>query len=578
MTSSGFSISAHDNALITKFKGNGWALTCSTASQNELTAILGDKVSAVNDDKAPDPAEPPLPEYEPDWADTVFERSRGWKAEDGFAPLWLIKATEGAECALFQLPAPDHRWVVKFAGKLLEPFDYRKAGWKELHEIMQHGCLLDRADLLLSQSEKPKADAALTTLADLGRETGDLLRRAELLRPVNNSSSGNGEHAEDIGYSVSGTRLHGLDSQTAEGKIVPDQWRSCADDFNVSLRDRLDRVFNTIKRKDELAAAVIRKSVRLRNGQWSFNDSVQWTTSLGEIPYDATMVLDGKNWEIEHPDSSVPLIVPDSVGMRAIARILMCNNIPCPCALIDDGQLLNEFLSRPHHHKYFEAIYRRPKVTCSDPENGEVERAICAAMRLKPEWWYFADHIIGENSELHTVCQLPIGKVTLTRADALEGVRNLIKKQRAKLFFCGEPSPQFKRILTDIEAGIEFARKQEKLLEQVQPKSEEFLGKIQKAIYRTQTQLENMGDWTTRYDLLADHLSRYIRGGIVFQYTGPYRWKIEGLAEIPDTLDLADDHVQFKHTKIAKLKRKAKARMQAMHSLNLSEAAAAGSL
>jgi len=215
---------------------------------------------------------------------------------------------------------------------------------------------------------------------------------------------------------------------------------------------------------------------------------------------------------------------------------------------------------------------------CSDPENGEVERAICAAMRLKPERWYFADHIIGENSELHTVCQIPIGKVTLTRADALEGVRNLIKKQRAKLFFCGEPSPQFKRILSDIEAGIEFARKQEKLLEQVQPKSEESLGKIQKAIYRTRTQLEQMGDWTTRYDLLADHLSRYIRGGIVFQYTGPYRRKIEGLAEIPDALDLADDHMQFKHTKIAKLKRKAKAKMHAMHSLNLSDAATAGSL
>jgi hypothetical protein len=194
-------------------------------------------------------------------------------------------------------------------------------------------------------------------------------------------------------------------------------------------------------------------------------------------------------------------------------------------------------------------------VKCSDPKNGEVEQAICAAMRLKPDWCYVADHVIGESSELHTVCQLPIGKVTLTRADALEGVRNLIKKQRAKLFFCSEPSPQFKRILTDIEAG-----KQEKLLQQVQPKSEEHLGKIQKAIYRARTELETMGDWTTRYDHLADHLSQYIRGGIVFQYTGPYRWKIEGLAEIPDTLDLADDHVQFKRSKIAKQKRKAKGR------------------
>jgi hypothetical protein len=246
----------------------------------------------------------------------------------------------------------------------------------------------------------------------------------------------------------------------------------------------------------------------------------------------------------------------------------MCNNIACPCALIVDGQLLSEFLGRPPHHKYFEAIYRRPRVECSDPNLGEVERAICTAMRLKPEWFYVADHVISEKSELHTVCQLPVGRVTLTRADALEGVRDLIKKQRARLFFCSEPSQQFKRILGDVEAGIEFARKQEKLLEQVQPKSEEYRGKIQKAIYRTETDLQEKGDWTTRYDLLANHFSRYIGCGIVCQYTGPYRWKIEGLAETPDALDLAADHVQFKRSELAKKKRKAKAKMQAMHSLN----------
>ena len=96
-------------------------------------------------------------------------------------------------------------------------------------------------------------------------------------------------------------------------------------------------------------------------------------------------------------------------------------------------------------------------------------------------------------------------------------------------------------------------------------------------IYRARTELETMGDWTTRFDQLADHLSQYIRGGIVFQYTGPYRWKIQGLAEIPDTLDLADDHVQFKRSKIANQKRKAKAKMQAVRCLKLSEAARAGS-
>ena len=252
----------------------------------------------------------------------------------------------------------------------------------------------------------------------------------------------------------------------------------------------------------------------------------------------------------------------------------MCNNIACPCALLTEGQLLNDFLGRPRHHKYFEAIHRRPRVECDDPSNGELERAICTAMRFKPGWYYRADHVISEDSELHTVCGLPTGKVTLRRAEALEGVRELVKKQQARLFFCSTPSQQFKRILADIEAGIEFARKQEKLLEQVQPKSKEYQAKIQKAIYRTDAELGKMGDWTTRYDRLADHFSQHIRGGTVFQYTGPYRWKIEGIAQTPDTLDLAADHKAFKRSKVARAMRKAKARMQAMRSLNVSRASA----
>src|ERR1700733_6265468 len=172
MTSSGFALSAHNSDLVKKFQGNGWTLTCSPASQNELSAILDDQVSEARDDaKTSETPDPPQPEYEPDWADIVFQRSEGWRAEDGFAPLWLAKATEGSDFALFQLPAPDHRWVVKFAGKILEPFDFRKEGWKELHEIMAHGHLLDRAHLLLSQSQ--------------GRATSDLLKTAGLIGAAN---------------------------------------------------------------------------------------------------------------------------------------------------------------------------------------------------------------------------------------------------------------------------------------------------------------------------------------------------------------------------------------------------------
>jgi hypothetical protein len=65
---------------------------------------------------------------EEDWADTVLHRSMSWKASDGKAPLWLTKVTEGADCALFQLPSPDNRWIVKFAGKILEPFIHGPPG------------------------------------------------------------------------------------------------------------------------------------------------------------------------------------------------------------------------------------------------------------------------------------------------------------------------------------------------------------------------------------------------------------------------------------------------------------------
>jgi len=554
-------MSERNAALLKKFQGNGWALTCSPESQSELSAIIGQEIGTVKEgSEAPDAAELRFIRYESDWADSVLEQSMYWQPDDETAPLWVIKATEGWDFALFQLPAPDRRWIVKFAGRVLQPFSHRFLGWADLHEIMGHGFLLDRSVLIERQS----------SLADLRKRKDNLLRNAELI-----GEHGAGNQDDAIRCNVSGTKLHGLETQTRDGSVEPDRWRTCADDFNRLLQKRLDRVFQAIKRKDHVAGSAIKKAVHCLNGHWSFSDSAQWMTTLGEIPYDAKMLLKGKNWEVDFPDSSELLIVPDSAGIRAIARVLMCNNIPCPCALAADGSLLTEFLSRPRHHKYFEATYRRPRVECGDPANSEVESAICAATHFKPGWYYRADHVISENSELHAICGLPTGKVTLRRADALEGVRDLIKKQQARLFFCGTPSQQFRSILDDIEAGVEFARKQEKLLEQVQPKSEEYQGKIQKAIYRARTELERMGDWTTRYDRLANHFSDFIKGGLVLQYTGPYRWKVQGLPQTPDTLDLAEDHKAFKRSRVAKAMRKAKAKARAMHSLHqLSKGAA----
>jgi hypothetical protein len=578
MTHSDFASSEHNKALFKKFQGNGWALTCSLESQRKLSAILEQKVSAAeNEIEISETPKIPLPEYKADWADLVFDRSEGWKADDGFAPLWLTKATEKAEFALFQLPAPDRRWVLKFDEKILPPFDYRKAGWKELHEIIVHGFLLDRTELLLSASQEPKVGPTLTTLADLRKERGDLLRNAEMIRKVTDRKQNDNQVSKEAYCSVSGTQLHGLETQTSEGRVEADRWRSCTEDFNKQIRDRLHRVFKTISMQHELAADALKAAVKLRDGHWSFSHSAHWMTSLGEIPYDARMTLNGNEWEIDIPESSAPLIIPDSAGMQAIARILKYNNIACPSALVVEGQLLKEFLGRPRHHKYFEAIYRRPKVECGDPHNGEVERAICTAMRLRPNWWYIADHVITKSSELHTVCHLPVGKVTLSRADALIGVRNLIQKQKVKMFFCSDPPQRFRHILADIEAGIEFARKQEGLLEQVQPKSEEYRSRIQKAVYRAQEDLRKKGkdaDWTNRYDLLAEHFSQHIKCGLVCQYTGPYRWQIEGVMDAPDVLDLAEDHIHFKRSRLAKAKRQAKAKMKAMHSLNVFGASA----
>ena len=433
MASSNAGMSEHNNALFQKFQGNGWTLTCSVKSQREICATLGDQFSAEQQaTRPPKLEEPPLAKYEPDWADTIFERSFAWTPEDSSAPLWLQKATEGSDLALFQLPAPDNRWVVKFAGQILEPFNNRLEGWPELHELMSHGHLLER----------PELSSPAIGVANLKRQPGDILRDAELL-------TGYGEFKETSGaeFSVTGPRLKAPHDIANHGK--PDRWKTCADDFNKQVRDRLDRVLNAIKRKDQLAASVIKQAIHFRDGQFIFSESTQWMTSIGEIPYDATMVLSGKSWDITFPDSSESLIIPDGVAIRAIARLFMCENMACPSALLSDGELLNEFLSRPRHHKYFDAIHRRPKVQCGDPRNNEVERAVCSAMRFKEGWSYVADHVINEKSELHTVCGLPTARVTLRRADALEGISNLLEQQRAKIFFVRSPSVEFERILAD---------------------------------------------------------------------------------------------------------------------------------
>ena len=244
MASSQFGMSERHAALVKKFQGNGWAVTCSPTSQRELSAIIGLAASFVKEpSEAPDPPELRLIHYQSDWADTVLERSLYWQPDNATAPLWVIKATENWDFALFQLPAPDRRWIVKFAGRILEPFSHRFLGWADVHEIIVHGFLLDQSMPVDGQS----------SLADLRRRKVDLLRNAELI----------GEHKSqnqepEFRCNVSGTKLHGLETQTREGKISLDRWRSCADDFNRLLQKRLDRVFQAIRKVDHIAGSATR--------------------------------------------------------------------------------------------------------------------------------------------------------------------------------------------------------------------------------------------------------------------------------------------------------------------------------
>lgn len=548
MASSDFGMTDHNNARLRKFKGDGWELTYSQKSQKQVSTLLGES----SDEQQPKEAlksevtRPDLfPEirYQRDWADTVLNRTYFWTPDDeGTAPLWLEKVTEDSDFALFQLPAPDGRWVVKCTGKILEPFKNSLDGWAELHELMEHGYLLHHA---------------VSTADDL-----TLLKSAELIRPLytrDNKSAGDAIHC-----SVTGARLNA--GTKADGK--EDRWKSCADDASKQLRDRLDRVLTEIKKQDVRAASAIKKAIHFKDGQFLFSDSAKWKTTINDIPYDASMILSGKKWEVTFPDCDESLFVADGVAMRAIARLLMCNSSACPSALLSDGELLTEFLSRPRHHKYFEATHRNQKVRCGNGNKNEVEQAVCAALRFKEGWSYAADHVISEKSELHTVCGLPISQVTLRNADALEGILNLLKQKQTKLFFVRPPSLEFKQILSDIEVGVTFARKQEKLLQQIHPKSVDLTPNIQKAIFRLQNELREKSDWTNHYDMLADHLAEYVRGGIVFQYTGPYRWRIKGISPTPNAVEMAYDHTAYKRRKLYKAKRKAELRLAAIRILS----------
>jgi len=214
-----------------------------------------------------------------------------WTADDSSAPFWIDKATQGADFALLQLPIPDKRWVVKFAGRILKPFKNRLEGWTDLYELMSFGYLRDQSELA----------AMFTGVADSKQQPGDILSKAELLRTV---FGRNNEKSDVVHYSVTGARLKAPNANADDG---PDQWKTCADDCTRQVRERLNRVLDEITEQDRLAAEIIKRGIHFKAGQFSFSDSAPWVTSIGDLSYDAAMVLRGKHWEIIFPDSAEPL-------------------------------------------------------------------------------------------------------------------------------------------------------------------------------------------------------------------------------------------------------------------------------
>jgi hypothetical protein len=69
--------------------------------------------------------------------------------------------------------------------------------------------------------------------------------------------------------------------------------------------------------------------------------------------------------------------------------------------------------------------------------------------------------------------------------------------------------------------------------------------------------------WTMPYDELARYIKEHIQLGKLCRYSGNVRWKVVGVVQLPDPLELAIDHMAFKRRTAYKEKmreRKAKGR------------------
>jgi len=428
---------------------------------------------------------PALPHIPRDWADDLIKGAAAWIHESD-VPEWLQRKIANVPNVLLQLPAPDHRWILKFRGGFWDPFDFRFSGWHDAHD-------------LISQ------------------------RTQSLIGTIN----------------IEQTGMAGNATLSGSGK-------SCADACSEAVRKRIERWLKMLSRR--MPARIAKEFSNLfvlKNGRYSFCDPGQppWMTVVGEIPFDATMILDRGRWIFEVPFSNHELILPDDANLKYLARILMSGNFPVPAALLVDGFLLKEFQSRPPYRGYFRRTFRPHKIHAGTDEGGEIGQAICRVMHLKEGQCFTASDEIAVDSVLHKVCDVPLGPVTLL-PNGIRGVQAVVAKQH---FLKGVVGPQFHEIEQYLSAGLKWVLRYPNLLEQIETVSQQARPTVSMGLKRLREKLIKMPKhWTTPYDELARHIKEHVYTGKVFRYTGSLHWKVEGLEPLPDPVELAIDHLAFK--------------------------------
>ena len=287
---------------------------------------------------------------------------------------------------------------------------------------------------------------------------------------------------------------------------------------------------------------LFRKLFSVEHGQYTFSES-GWMTEIGEVPYDASMQLDRGRWIFEVPFCSHELVVPEDQTLRYLARILMCGNLPVPSALLEDRALLQDFQDRPPYREYFRRTFRKHRIYAGTNDGGETAQAICRVMGLKAGQFFSAYDEIALDSPLHLICHVPVGPVTLL-PNGIRGVQAVLAKQR---FLTDAVSLQFKDIEQHLRTGLKWVLRYPNLLQQIETESIRARPVISMGLRRLREKLMQMPrHWTTPYDELAQYIKENIRLGQLCRYSGNIRWKVDGVAQLPDPLELAIDHMAFK--------------------------------